>query len=162
MMLKCYVIMKAVMQSFHLRDNTLSNSHNWFMKKINDMLKSVRDEKILLVEKSIQMMSLKLWLQVIEELMIHQLRWYIKMSLSHQQCRWVIDKKISDRIVDSNDESQVHTTCDWRNSDLLITLIYWESLNSSSLLNIKSCIYLHEKSKAHENNQNAFFTIDQS
>ncbi len=32
------------------------------MKKINDMLKSIKDEKILLVKKSIQMMSLKLWL----------------------------------------------------------------------------------------------------
>ncbi len=61
-MLKHYVIMKAVMQSFHLHNNILSNSHNWFMKKTNDMLKLVKDEKILLVEKLIQMMSLKLWL----------------------------------------------------------------------------------------------------
>ncbi len=62
MMLKCCMIMKVVMQSFHLCDNILSNSHNWFMKKINDMSKSVKDEKILLVKKLIQMMSLKLWL----------------------------------------------------------------------------------------------------
>ena len=34
------------MQSFHLRDNTLSNSHNQSTKMINDMLMSVRDEKI--------------------------------------------------------------------------------------------------------------------
>ncbi len=60
MMLERCMITKAVMQSFYLRDNTLSNSHNWFMKKINDMLKSVKDEKILLVEKLIQMMSLRL------------------------------------------------------------------------------------------------------
>jgi len=33
-------------QSFHLRDNTLSNSHNRSTKKINDMSMSVRDEKI--------------------------------------------------------------------------------------------------------------------
>ncbi len=61
-MLKHYVIMKAVMQSFHLHNNIFSNNHNWFMKKTNDMLKLVKDEKILLVEKLIQMMSLKLWL----------------------------------------------------------------------------------------------------
>ncbi len=108
MMLERCVIMKAVMQSFHLRNNTLSNSHNWSMKKINDMSKSVRDEKILLVEKSIQMMSLRLWLQVIEELMTHQLRWYTETSSSHQQCCRVIDEKISDKIIDSDDESWVH------------------------------------------------------
>ncbi len=34
------------MQSFHLRDNTFSNSHNRSTKKINDMSMSVRDEKI--------------------------------------------------------------------------------------------------------------------
>jgi len=34
------------MQSFHLRDNILSNSHNQFTKMIDDMLMSVRDEKI--------------------------------------------------------------------------------------------------------------------
>ncbi len=65
--------MKTVIQNFYLRDNILFNSHNWFMKKINNMSKSIKDEKILLVKKSIQMMSLKLWLQVIKELMIHQL-----------------------------------------------------------------------------------------
>ena len=30
------------------------------------------------------------------------------------------------------------TTCVWRSSDSLITLIYWESLSSSSLLDVKS------------------------
>ncbi len=50
MMLKCYVIMKIIMQSFHLRDNISSNNHNQFTKKINDMLISIKDEKILLVE----------------------------------------------------------------------------------------------------------------
>ncbi len=34
------------MQSFHLRDSTLSNNHNQSMKKINDMSMSVKDEKI--------------------------------------------------------------------------------------------------------------------
>ncbi len=162
MMLKRCVIMKTVIQSFHLRDNILSNSHNWSTKKINDMSKSVRDEKILLVEKSIQMMSLKLWLQVIEELITHQLHQYTETFSSHQQCCWVIDEKISDRIVDSDDEFWVHTTCDWRSNDSSITLIYWKSLSSSSLLNVKSCIYLREKLRAHENDQNAFSTIDQS
>ena len=50
----------------------------------------------------------------------------------------------------------------WRSSDLLITLIYWESLSSSSLLDVKSFIYSHEKSRTQENNQNAFSFIDQS
>ncbi len=72
------------------------------------MLKSVRDKKILLVEKLIQMMSLRLWLQVIEELMTRWLRQYTESSSSHWQCCWVIDEKISDRIVDSDDESWVH------------------------------------------------------
>ncbi len=66
------------------------------------------------------------------------------MSLSHQQCHWVIDEKISDRIINSDDEFQVHTTCDQRSSDSSIMLIYWESLNSFSLLNIKSCIYIKD------------------
>jgi len=34
------------MQSFHLHDNIFSNSHNQFTKKINDMLMSIKDEKI--------------------------------------------------------------------------------------------------------------------
>ena len=34
------------MQSFHLCNNTFSNSHNRSTKKINDMSMSVRDEKI--------------------------------------------------------------------------------------------------------------------
>jgi len=107
-MLEHCMIKKAVMQSFYLHNNILSNSHNWYTKKINDMLKSVKDKKILLVKKLIQMLSLRLWLQVIEELIIHWLHWYIETSSSHQQCCQVIDEKISDRIVDSNDESWVH------------------------------------------------------
>ncbi len=47
------------MQSFHLHDNIFSNSHNWSMKKINDMSMSIRDEKILLVKKTIQIKSLQ-------------------------------------------------------------------------------------------------------
>ncbi len=47
------------MQSFHSHDNILSNSHNQFTKKINDMLMSVKDEKILLMKKTIQMKSLQ-------------------------------------------------------------------------------------------------------
>ena len=50
MMLECCVIMKIIMQSFYLRDNISSNSHNQSTKKINDMSMSVRDEKILLVK----------------------------------------------------------------------------------------------------------------
>ncbi len=34
------------MQSFHLRDNILSNSHNQSTKRIDDMSMSVKDEKI--------------------------------------------------------------------------------------------------------------------
>jgi len=47
------------MQSFHSCDNTLSNSHNQSTKKINDMSMSVRDEKILLVKKTIQVKNLQ-------------------------------------------------------------------------------------------------------
>ncbi len=59
MMLKHYVIKKVIVQSFHSCDNILSNSHNQFMKKINDMSMLVRDEKILLVKKTTQMKSLQ-------------------------------------------------------------------------------------------------------
>ncbi len=58
-MLERCVIRKVIMQSFHSRDNTSSNSHNQSTKKINDMLISVRDEKILLVKKTTQMKSLR-------------------------------------------------------------------------------------------------------
>ncbi len=58
-MLECCVIRKVVMQSFHSHDNISSNSHNQFTKKINDMLMSVRNEKILLVKKTIQVKSLQ-------------------------------------------------------------------------------------------------------
>ena len=47
------------MQSFHSHDNISSNSYNQSTKKINDMSMSVRDEKILLVKKTIQMKSLQ-------------------------------------------------------------------------------------------------------
>ena len=50
MMLKCYVIRKVVIQSFHLRDNISSNSYNQSMKKTNDMSMLIEDEKILLVK----------------------------------------------------------------------------------------------------------------
>ncbi len=86
----------------------------------------------------------------------------IETSLLHWQCHWVIDEKISDRIIISNDESESRDYSAWRSSDLSIMLIYWESLNASSLLDIKSHIYLREKLRAHENDQNAFSTIDQS
>ena len=49
-MLKCYMIIKIIMQNFHLHDNISFNNHSQFMKKINDMLISVRNEKILLVK----------------------------------------------------------------------------------------------------------------
>jgi len=48
------------MQSFHSHNNISSNSHNRSTKKINDMSMSVRDEKILLVKKTIQMKSLQI------------------------------------------------------------------------------------------------------
>ncbi len=40
------MIRKVIMQSFHLCDNTSFNNHNQFIKKINDMSMSVKDEKI--------------------------------------------------------------------------------------------------------------------
>ncbi len=58
-MLERCVIRKVIVQSFHSCDNTLSNNHNRSTKKINDMSMSVRDEKILLVKKTIQMKSLR-------------------------------------------------------------------------------------------------------
>ncbi len=58
-MLERCVIRKVIMQSFHSCNNTFSNSHNQSTKKINDMLISVRDEKILLVKKTTQMKSLQ-------------------------------------------------------------------------------------------------------
>jgi len=58
-MLERCVIRKVVVQSFHPRDNIPPNSHNRSTKKINDMSMSVRDEKILLVKKTIQMRSLR-------------------------------------------------------------------------------------------------------
>ncbi len=58
-MLERCVIRKVVVQSFHPRDNILSNSHNRSTKKINDMSMSVRDEEILLVKKTIQIKSLR-------------------------------------------------------------------------------------------------------
>ena len=45
------------------------------------------------------------------------------------------------------------TTCDRRSSDSSTALIYWENLSSPSLLNVKSCVYLREKSRVHENDQ---------
>ncbi len=41
-----HIFNKSIVQSFHLRDSIFSNNHNQFMKKINDMLMSVKDEKI--------------------------------------------------------------------------------------------------------------------
>ncbi len=53
------VARKAAVQSFHPRDNTPPNSHNRSTKNINDMSMSVRDGKILLVEKTTQVKSLR-------------------------------------------------------------------------------------------------------
>ena len=82
------------------------------------------------------------------------------MSSSHWQCYQVIDEKISDRIVISSIERRDYSA--QRSSDSSIRLIYWRDLNSSSLLDIKSFIYSHEKSRVQENDQNAFSFIDQS
>jgi len=57
-MLKHCMIRKVVMQSFHSYNNTFSNSHNQFTKKITDMSMSIKNKKILLVKKTIQMKSL--------------------------------------------------------------------------------------------------------
>ena len=84
----------------------------------------------------------------------------IETSSSHWQCHWVIDEKISGRIVVSSIERRDYSA--WRSNDLLITLIYWESLSSSSLLDVKSFIYSHEKLRAQKNDQNTFSFIDQS
>ena len=59
------------MQNFHSHDNILSNSHNQSTKKINDMSMSVRDEKI---SDRIVILSLKVMITVLEEVMIHQSR----------------------------------------------------------------------------------------
>ena len=84
----------------------------------------------------------------------------IETSSSHRQCCWVIDEKISGKIVILSIERRDYSA--QRSSDLLIMLIYWESLSSPSLLDVKSFIYSHEKLRVQENNQNAFFFIDQS
>ncbi len=106
MMLKHCVIRKVIMQSFHSCNNISSNSHNQSTRKINDMMISVRNEKILLVIRQLRCIVWELWLQVIEEIMTCRLRQYTETSLSHQQCCQVIDEKISDRIVISDDESE--------------------------------------------------------
>jgi len=106
MMLERCVIRKVIMQSFHSCNNISSNSHNRSTRKINDMSMSIKDEKILLVIKQLRCRVWELWLQVIKEMMTRQSRWYIETSLSHWQCRWVIDEKILNRIVVLNDESE--------------------------------------------------------
>ncbi len=53
-----------------------------------------------LVKKSI--LVWESWLQVIKEFATHWLHWYVETSSLHQQYHWVIDKKISDKIVDFN------------------------------------------------------------
>ncbi len=105
-MLEHCVIRKVIMQSFHSCNNIFSSSHNWFTRKINDMSISVRDEKILLVIRQLRCIVWELWLQVIKEMMTRQSRQYTETSSSHQQCYQVIDEKISDRIVISDDESE--------------------------------------------------------
>ena len=132
------------------------------MKKINDMLMLIKDEKILLVIEQFRWRVWELWLQVIERVVIHQLRRYTETFLSHQQCRWIIDEKISGRIVISSDESESRDYNARRSSDSLITLIYWRDLSSSSLLDVKSYIYLRGKLRVQENDQNVWSTIDQS
>ncbi len=84
----------------------------------------------------------------------------IETSSSHRQYHRVIDEKISDKIVISSIESRDYSVR--RSSDSSITLIYWEDLNSSFLLDIKSFIYSCERLIAQENDQNAFSFIDQS
>ncbi len=108
---RCVVVKDAV-QSFHPCDNTLPNSHNWPTKKTNDKSTSVRNRKILLVEESIQVMSLRLWLQVAEGVMTRRLRWYTRTSLLTSTVPLsVSDGKILGRIVDPGDEPRV---CDYK------------------------------------------------
>ncbi len=64
----------------------------------------------------------------------------IETSSSHRQCHRVIDEKISDRIVISSIERRDYSV--WRSSDSSITLIYWESLSSSFLLDV-NCQVIH-------------------
>ncbi len=68
------------------------------------MLMSVRNEKILLVIKKLKCIVWELWLQVIEKMMTYQSRQYTEMSSSHQQYHQVIDEKILDKVVISDDE----------------------------------------------------------
>ncbi len=124
------------------------------------MSMSIRNEKILLVIKQFRCWVWKLWLQVIKEMMTRWSHQYTETSSSHQQYHRVINEKILDRIIISSIES--HDYSAWRSSDSSITLIYWEDLNSSSLLDVKSYIYLREKLRAQENDQNAFFSINQN
>ncbi len=105
-MLERCVIRKVVVQSFYSCNNILSNSHNRSTRKINDMSMSVRNEKILLVIRQLRCRVWELWLQVIKEMMTCWLRRYTETSSSHQQCHQVIDEKISDKIVISDDESE--------------------------------------------------------
>jgi len=105
-MLERCVIRKVIVQSFHSCNNISSNSHNRSTRKINDMSMSVRDGKILLVIRQFRCRVWELWLQVIEEMMTRRSRRYTETSSSHWQCHWVIDEKISDRIVVSDDEPE--------------------------------------------------------
>jgi len=50
MMLKHCMIRKIIMQNFYLHDNISFNSYSWFMKKFNDMLMLIKNEKILLMK----------------------------------------------------------------------------------------------------------------
>jgi hypothetical protein len=72
------------------------------------MSMSIKDEKILLVIKQLRCRVWELWLQVIKKMMIRRLRRYIETSSSHRQYHQVIDEKISDKIVVSDDESENH------------------------------------------------------
>ncbi len=105
-MLERCVIRKVIVQSFHSCNNILSNSHNRSTRKINDMSMSVRDEKILLVIRQLKCIVWELWLQVIKRVMTYRLHQYTETSLSHRQCCQVINEKILDRIVISDDESE--------------------------------------------------------
>ena len=70
------------------------------------MLMLVKDEKILLVIKQLRCIVWELWLQVIKEVMIHWSHQYTETFSSHWQYHQVIDEKILDRIMISNDESE--------------------------------------------------------
>ncbi len=121
------------------------------------MSMSVRDEKISSekVDLSIRVMTTSD--QRICDSLITSIYWNIFITSTVSLSNWWKDIRWNSW---SQSESRDYSV--WRSSDSSITLIYWKSLNSSSLLDIKSYICLREKLRAQKNDQNAFSSINQS